>query len=437
MIFNKRFLLILLRVLNILAFSLAMAYTAIETDLSITPYMFGGLLLIAVLELTWWLQKQERTWAQFLQSVKYGDFNRAYQRKTNSKELEEAYDLISESMEVLKTNREAEFRLLQTVLRHISVAVVCFKESGEIVFTNKTFNELLDIQGLSKIDVLKNAAPHIYKVLNTDEELPSEWLDHENGKKLLIKTERFRLKGQKLRLASITDIRSSLERKELESYQNLMRVMTHEIMNSTTPVLSLIRVVNNKLIKDDALEILSPKDQMNTAKSLSVIEERTAGILKFVEAYKQINKSVNPQLETVDLNEFVQTVITLLDESVKVNLSPGHSENSLLNIDRSLMTQVLINLIKNAHDAVNTIPNPEICIRLISTSTSTQIIIEDNGPGINKAALNEIFVPFFTSKQNGSGIGLAISKKIVIAHSGQLYYQRRDGLTQFIIELPQ
>ncbi len=119
MIFKKRFLLILLRVLIILALSLAMAYTAIETDLSITPYMFAGLLLIAVVELTWWLQKQERTWAQFLQSVKYGDFNRAYQRKTNSQELEEAYDLITESMEMLKTNREAEFRLLQTVLKHI------------------------------------------------------------------------------------------------------------------------------------------------------------------------------------------------------------------------------------------------------------------------------------------------------------------------------
>ena len=434
MIFKKRFLLILLRVLIILAFSLAMAYTAIETDLSITPYMFGGLLLIAVLELTWWLQKQERTWAQFLQSVKYGDFNRAYQRKTNSKELEEAYDLISESMEMLKTNREAEFRLLQTVLRHISVAVVCFKESGEIVFTNKTFNELLDIQGLAKIDLLEHTAPQIHKTLSAEEASPSEWIDHKNGKKLLIKTERFRLKGQKLRLASITDIRSSLERKELESYQNLMRVMTHEIMNSTTPVLSLIRVVNKKLIKDDALEILSPKDQINTAKSLNAIEDRTAGILKFVEAYKQINKSVSPQFESVQLHEFIQSVITLLDKSVEVKASPAHEE-SHINIDRSLMAQVLINLVKNAHDAVHSIPSPLVQIRLNSSDRHTQIIIEDNGPGISESALNEVFVPFYTTKTNGSGIGLAISKKIVLAHSGQLYYQRRDGLTQFIIEL--
>lgn len=259
------------------------------------------------------------------------------------------------------------------------MAVICFKESGEIVFTNKAFNELLNIQGLSKIDVLEQTAPHIHEILSAEGASPSEWLDHENGRKLLIKTEGFRLKGQKLRLSSITDIRSSLERKELESYQNLLRVMTHEIMNSTTPILSLIRVVNKKLIKDDTLEVLSPKDQMNMAKSLNAIEDRTAGILKFIDAYKQVNKPVAPYFESVQLEEFIQSVITLLDKSVEVKISPEHEENNTLNIDRSLMAQVLINLIKNANDAVHSNPSPKVQIRLNSSSMYTQIIVEDNG----------------------------------------------------------
>ncbi|MCE7994715.1 MAG: GHKL domain-containing protein [Roseivirga sp.] len=436
MIFKKGFFLILIRVLLIVALSVGMVYTYLNTELSITPVMFGVFILIGILEISWHLQKQERNWNSFLRSVEFGDFNRAYQRKTNSKELEEAYELISAQMETLQTNREAEFRLLQTVLRHVSVAVVCYQEEGEVVFTNKAFNTLLDLPGLIHIDRLREQYPKIHQIMLSKEGDPSEWIDHDKGQKLFIKTESFKLKGKAHRLASLTDIRSSLETKELESYQKLMRVMTHEIMNSTTPVLSLIRVVNKKLIREEELIALNEKDQKNVAISLNAIEERTSGMLKFVEAYKQINRPIEPHPEPVESKALIESVTSLMNPETAVDLEVTDKIKDTLYLDRSLISQVLINLVKNGLDAVKETEHPRVHIATRTSFDRAIIEVEDNGPGVAAQAIQEIFVPFFTTKPEGSGIGLALSRKIIKAHGGILEYSRVNGLTRFTIDLP-
>ncbi|GAB5526885.1 MAG: sensor histidine kinase [Roseivirga sp.] len=436
MIFRKGFFMIFIRVVLIVALAFSTVYTYLETELSITPAMFGALILIVVLELTWRLQKQERNWAGFLQSVRYGDFNRAYQNQTNSKELQQAYELITESMETLQTNREAEFRLLQTVLRHVSIAVICYKDTGEVVFTNKAFNTLLNLTDFIHIDKLKELFPKIHQVMVSEEGAPSEWIDHENGQKLFIKTESFKLKGKAHRLASLTDIRSSLDAKELDSYQKLMRVMTHEIMNSTTPVLSLIRVVNKKLIREEELVTLDAKGQKNVAISLNAIEERTSGMLKFVEAYKKINRPISPHAESVESAALIGPVTSLMTPQKDIDLTVKDEINSTLVLDKSLMTQVLINLVQNALDAVKSIENPKVMITASQSDGRVYIEVSDNGPGVAANAIQEIFVPFYTTKPEGSGIGLALSRKIVRAHGGVLEYSRVDDITSFSIDLP-
>lgn len=437
MIFNKGFLLIFIRVVLIVGATIGLVYSYLETELSITPYMFGGLIVIFSLELTWRLHMQERNWASFLHSIKYGDFNRTYQNKTNSKELQGAYDLITESMETLQTNREAEFRLLQTVLRHVSVAVICYDDEGKVSFTNKAFDLLLELPGLINLDRIKEEFPKIHQVMISKERMPAEWIDHNNGQKLFVKTESFKLKGKSLKLASLADIRSSLDAKELDSYQKLMRVMTHEIMNSTTPILSLIKVVNKKLIQDDELISLDTKDQKNMATSLRAIEERTSGMLKFVEAYKQINRPIEPHLETIDSKVLIESVASLMDTEEKVKFIVENNYSGKLHIDRALMTQVLINLIKNAKEAVEVANDPSVWLRLYSEAGHTIIQVEDNGPGVPENAISEIFVPFYTTKAEGSGIGLALSRKIVKAHDGVLEYNRLGQVTQLSITLPQ
>jgi len=436
MIFSKGFLIVLIRVLLIVAFSIGMVYTYLETDLSITPYMFAALILIVSVELTWRQQAQERNWASFLQSVRYGDFSRVYEKKTHSKDLQNAYQLITERMESLHTDREAEFRLLQTVLRHVSVAVICYRENGEVVFTNKTFNTLLELVSLIHIDRLAEDYPNIHQAMTNDTISSSEWIDHKNGQKLLLKSEAFKLKGKAYKLVSLTDIRSSLETKELESYQKLMRVMTHEIMNSTTPILSLIRVVNKKLIKEGELVALAPKDQKNIATSLEAIEDRTSGMLKFVEAYKQINRPIEPHLELIESRVLIDSIAPLIASTAAIDITTNDQYNGTLEVDRALMAQVLINLLKNAIDAVEGLEAPMVSLKIYIESDQIMIQVEDNGPGVSESAVSEIFVPFYTTKKEGSGIGLALSRKIVKAHGGTLEYTRNSGKTSFVIQFP-
>ena len=436
MIFKKSFFFILLRVLVIVSLATGMVYTYMQTDLSITPVMFGALLFIAIIELTWHLQKQERNWVSFLHSVEFSDFNRAYQKRTHSTEMEKAYNLITARMEALQTNREAEFLLLQTVLRHVSVAVVCYQEEGEVVFTNTTFNELLGIPALLHINRLAEKYPAIYQVLHHREKAPSGWIDHDKGQKLFVKTEAFKLKGEALILASLTDIRSSLDTKELESYQKLMRVMTHEIMNSTTPILSLIRVVNKKLVNEEALNSLNARDQKNVAFSLGAIEERTAGMLKFVEAYKRINRPIEAHLEAVESQALLESVASLMSPEEEVTFTLKDELKGSLGLDKNLMSQVLINLVKNALEAVKNTDKPKVSIRAYPRADRTIIEVTDNGPGVPEKSVQEIFVPFFTTKAEGSGIGLALSRKIVKAHRGVLEYNRKGDRSVFTIDLP-
>ncbi len=435
MIFKKSFFLILIRVLFIVGLATGMVYTHLSTDLSITPVMFGVLMVIMVLELSWHLQKQERNWTRFLQSIEFGDFNRSYQKYTNSAELEKAYELITTKMESLLTNKEAEFKLLQTVLRHVSIAVVCYKDDGEVVFTNKAFNLLLELPGLIHIERLKEPYPLIHRVMISEERAPSEWIDHKNGQKLFIKIESFKLKGKEHRLASLTDIRSSLDAKELDSYQKLMRVMTHEIMNSTTPILSLIRVVNKKLIREEELAELDAKSQKNVAVSLNAIEERTSGMLKFVEAYKQINRPIEPHYEPVDSTDLLNSVASLMASPSLVEFTVTDELRETVSLDRSLMTQVLINLVTNAMDAVKDVDAPRVSIKAARNGDHISFEVWDNGPGVPDKSAQEIFVPFFTTKAEGSGIGLALSRKIIRAHGGVIVYNRIEQKTRFIINL--
>ena len=433
--FRVDFVKILARVLLLILWVYGMVYTYLTTELMITPVMFALLMFLSVVELSWFLQRQERSWIGFLESIRYQDFNRTY-KKQASKELSDAYELISQGMEELQSNNQAEYRLLQMVLGHISIGVVCYREDGHVIFTNKSFDALLDIPALIHMDRLKIAYPLMYEVMTQTEASPTGWIDHRNGQKLFVKTESFKLKGINHQLASFTDIRSSLDTKELESYQKLMRVMTHEIMNSANPILSLIKVINKQLIEGDTLNQPDARGQRNIATSLLAIEERTSGILMFVSAYKEINRPLRARMERISSKDLLGSIDSLMQQASDIELVVKDHFNEYLVIDLSLINQVLINLIKNAIEAINGTPDGKITVIMKREANHAIIAVIDNGPGVPHSNLHQLFVPFYTTKANGSGIGLALSRKIVKAHGGTLEYERADEGTHFVARLP-
>ena len=426
---------ILLRVMLLTALITGAIYSHLKTDYVVTPLMFGLLGIISFFELIWYLRRAERGWSQFLLAVKHQDFNLNFDYHSRTHQLYEAYRLISTSFERLRSEKQAEHRLLNTVVSHVPIGLACCKKSGEVLFANKAFKSLLSLDVIIDIETLKSKHRSVYNII-TDEDRKSGTLVEINPqRKVLVKTESFALKGEQLRLISMTDIKSTLDTQELENYQKLMRVMTHEIMNSATPILSLIRVVNEKLIDENGLKKLDLKNQKNTAVSLNAIEDRTQGMLKFVEAYRKINKDFVPQLSVVQSNKFIKQIRALVINQCSHPIEIEDQVNSNISIDVDLMCQVMLNLIKNASHALNDADNPRLgVIFKTHDSHDLEILIEDNGKGISEANVQSIYVPFFTTKADGSGIGLPLSRKIIRSHGGNLSHQRiNDTITQFRI----
>ncbi|MEQ8474087.1 MAG: ATP-binding protein [Marinoscillum sp.] len=434
MIFRRSLFWILLRVIILTGFIFSSIFVYLRTDLNITPIMFGMLAMVSLIELIWYLRSQEREWLKFLDAIEHDDFNRVFTKQAHSRELQAAFSLITRQMEKLSTEKQAEDRLLKTVLGHISIALVCYKEDGQILFANKSFRSLFGIKGLVHLEKLQAKFPEVYQLIKGADDAMDELIKHPDDKQLHVRLQQFKMQQEAYKLVSFADIKKSLDTKEIESYENLMRVMTHEIMNSATPILSLVQVINAKLIDNKHFTIPAREDRPNLVKSLQAIEKRTDGMLKFVEGYKQIGQPIQPQLGAVNSTEFVEKIVAIVPADIDIEINDTY--NGPLMIDQPLMSQVLLNLLKNAVYATKEIKEPHISISISYVSPEIHMTIGDNGPGVALKDINHIFIPFFTTKKEGSGIGLSLSRKIVKAHGGHLVYHRIDGMTQFIVKLP-
>lgn len=436
MIFKKSLFDVLLRVVILAIFIAGALYNYLQTDYVVGPIMFMVLTILSMTEMVWYLQRLQRNWSQFLLSIKHQDFNRNYHHGSEHKELFEAYDLISSSFEKLKQEKHADHRLLQTVLGHIPVGLCCIDSLGNIVFENKALKTLIGLELIRNISTLELEFSALHEAITNNESLSGIVINGKAGQRILLKTDSFSLKGTPYKLVSITDIKSTLDTHELNSYQQLMRVMTHEIMNSATPVLALVQVVNAKLVGGEMLNKLDDKAQKNIAISLKAIETRTQGILKFVESYRKINRDFSPIEESVNPQTLIDQLMPMTQKS-NISVAIENNIEHDIRIDVNLMSQVLINLMQNAADALKGTQNPAINITFNQSDNEFQFIIKDNGPGVHPENTSNIFIPFFTTKTDGSGIGLALSRKIIKAHGGILSYQRLDdGWTQFCISIP-
>jgi nitrogen fixation/metabolism regulation signal transduction histidine kinase len=229
----------------------------------------------------------------------------------------------------------------------------------------------------------------------------------------------FRVRKEKFKLVSLQNIRHELEEQELDSWQKLIRVLTHEIMNSVTPVSSLSSAINEMLTDENgsrkALGTLSSDDLDDMYSSLETIEERSRGLLSFVADYKNLTRLPQPVFEDIAVEFLLNHMYRLFKkdmDSENINYQaqvPAH--NMSICIDSMMIQQVLINLIKNAMEA-----------------------IRDNGKGIDEENLEKVFIPFYTTKRKGSGIGLSLSKQIMRLHKGSIHFQSDDSGTVFNIE---
>lgn len=367
----------------------------------------------------------------FALSIKYKDFARHFATKKQREEikiLRSSFNEIHDAIKEITREKEAQYHYLQKMLDWIDTGILLYKpESGEVVWMNEALKKLWGIPYLKTIDFLEKRNPKLFdKLVHLGNH--SEIYQEEN--KMLLTGTSFSTDGIMFKLIAVKNVNEVLAENEVQSWQKLLSVLTHEIMNSVAPISSLADTLKKRL----------GDSEDDLAQGIDTIKSRSEGLLKFTAIYRNLNKITSLNTESILVRELFENIYRLMDptlshKSIELQVLL-RQPNMCVIADKALLEQVLINLILNALEAVKEVPEPKISLSA-SLTDHLEIMVSDNGTGIEDEVLDKIFVPFFTTKKKGSGIGLSLCKQIVSLHKGSLLVRSKVGQgSVFTIVLP-
>jgi len=402
------------------------------------------IMLLQLWEMARYVTRSNRELAKFLQAVKQRDFTQRFnEHNTNSslQHLHEAFNQISSTFNQLQIEKEAQLHYMQTILQLIDTGIIAFDEDGEVEWVNKAFKNILSIPHLKSLHALEIRYPELYQAVLE--------LQPGNNKlqkvklpggmsQLLLTSITFNMHERHLTLVAFKNVSSTIDETETEAWQKLLRVMTHEIMNSVAPIASLADSLGRVLKSDregyEADGEVQPNQDLlqDTEEGISIIKKRSEGLLRFAHFYRNLNKSQQLLLTTVYVQELFNSIETLMyprlkEDGIKLSCHID-TTNMILNGDVNLLEQVLINLILNAQRAVKEREHPQVWLTAYLQENGKAVIeVRDNGTGIPEEIMESIFVPFFTSHKEGSGIGLSLAKHIMLLHKGTIQVESKEG----------
>ena len=420
---------VVLRIAAILTLGFLSVYVILYTHFWLVGIWTTLLMGVFIVSLIRFVERSNREMANFLMAIKQGDFTNTYSGKSHGNiELRTAFSEIMAVFQKLSSEKETNHLFLQTVVEHISTALITFDDQGEVISINKSAKNLLNRPYLKNLKSLENYNKDLYEKLQMIRPGHGELIRVLSGgelQNLSVRATSFILKEKHYKIVSLQDIKVELEEKEVESWQKLIRVLTHEIMNSAIPISTLSSVISQMLEdgEGNALPISQLDDDVgqDVLGGLKTIENRSKGLVQFVDAYKSLTKIDPPKFEEIKVRQLVDETCLLLKpdfEKRKVELKIETPVDTLIKGDSQLLEQVLINLLKNAMEALDEQKKARIEIRAAQENGRVTISISDNGPGIDGETLENIFVPFFSTKKKGSGIGLSLSRQIMRLHKG-------------------
>jgi nitrogen fixation/metabolism regulation signal transduction histidine kinase len=334
----------------------------------------------------------------------------------------------------VRIDKENQLRYTQYIVQHVGIGLLAFDQEGKVEIVNQAAKDILNLQVLNSIEALdkvKLGLTNIVKKMNINEQKVITLNSGKEIQHLAIKLSIFKIAQNEIKLISFQDIKNELDEKEMDSWQKLIRVLTHEIINSITPVTSLTGTIAGFFKTDSTLVTannISDNTIQQTVTGLELIEERGKSLLDFVSKFRSLTKLPTPKFEEISLNNLVNGIVVLKkDEFSKEEISFTLSINpkdTNIHCDKGLIEHVLINLINNATDAVSCNVQPKNKIieikSWINDDQHPAISIKDNGNGIPEHLIEEIFIPFFTTKEQGSGIGLSLARQIMRLHGGSI-----------------
>lgn len=419
---------------------LALSYIFGDNRLFFNQIILFIILVIQVYELIRFLNYTNKELSKFILSIRHNDFSINFRRSKigqSFEDLHDAFDDVIQAYEDAKIEKQAQFEYLRLVVGNINVGIISLENNEDIVLMNKPAERVLKVQGIKNWKILKEKSrgftDQIQALGDSGRKLIELTIDGES-QTLSVDVISMKMLEKDYKLITFQDIRGEIEQKEIEAWHKLIRILTHEIMNSATPISSLtetMQTVFEKEGKSKTIDELENEDIEDLLFSLKTIQRRSNGMLSFIDDYRKLTKVAKPKLQVEAISDLFGAMEDLLKtEMTKLNIEfQSHiDEITDLKIDTSLIEQVLINLIKNSSHAVIKQANAKIELLAYSESGRAIIEIKDNGAGIPEKELREIFVPFFSTKKEGSGIGLSLSKQIMHLHGGTIRVKSEVGV---------
>jgi nitrogen fixation/metabolism regulation signal transduction histidine kinase len=387
-------------------------------------YWAGGISALVVLwsvRLLFSFQKRNtKDMKRLINAIQFSEFNIRFEnfsaRGLSPKLISGMETAIAHfNSKLLKMETEQDF--YNTLLNRIDFSIIVVDKQEKIKWINKSALDLFEKSQLKELEDLRKISSTLPQTLR--DLLPKETKiikigEEETTQQLAVTAVYFVSEGERLKLISLKNIQTVLEESESEAWKKLIRVLTHEIMNSITPIISLAETFASP---DEEVQKMLPQ-------AMQTIHRRSKGLVDFVHNYQKLSRIPNPMMTTFSASEMMSDIFNLLKTN---GLTFSYSVNPpdiLLKVDRAQIEQVMINLIKNACEAVANQPNPQVTVEIgYNENHRPTIKVTDNGEGILPEVVENIFTPFFTTKTNGSGIGLSICRQIVQLHGGSISVQ--------------
>ena len=430
---------ILIRIFLIYAVLMALVFISLKSSLWTLIFWLSLLTLLLIVELVRYLEKFKERFIYFLDAINQNDFTLSFNSKNQSEHDRRLAHLLNEVINKFKNVRsemEAKQHLLKVIIEQVNVGIITFDRKGEIILVNDAARTLLNKPYLNSMDGIRKIDESLYKSiesLQTGKKDLVKFVSSGELHHLSLQATEIKLDETYLKVITLHDIRHELDENEIDSWQKLVRVINHEIMNSVIPISTLAGVLHQTLKeyldKHDRTPERNGKDALDLlelSEGIRTIEDRGKGLTGFVSATKSITNLNPPKFSRVNLNGLLERVKILLEPELKkmdisFQINNGQKDKFII-ADAEMIEQILINLVKNAQDSLeNKTPgNRKIEIKSTESGDHVIIYVTDNGTGIKEDELENIFIPFYTTKKNGSGIGLPLSRQIMKLHNGSI-----------------
>jgi nitrogen fixation/metabolism regulation signal transduction histidine kinase len=435
--------LVIVRVILLLSNMIAISILAIHVQWVFSTSIFTVLLIFQIIDFLRFSFRIKKDLDNLITSIEFDDFSsksRNIEFIPKFKESEEAFTRIKNIIRTSQTEKEIQYNFLNILIENIPSGIIVLKEN-KLFLANKSAKEILNLNNINSLEILSINYPEFSKAILNQSIVKSELIElNQNikGIQLSYSITPLKLLKENIKIINFQNIKTTLDKNELLAWNKLIRTMTHEIMNSVTPIISLseagLQIINTNIENQTQIN-LTQKNIEHIQKSFQSIHNKSVWLNEFIGSYRKLIRIPQPKLSELYLNEFISEVTNgMLDvfENEKI-IFRNESKNIKINADKNLIEHVAINLIKNAIESLEGTKNKEITIHTEQSKQYTYIHFTNNGNGIPEKILHQIFVPFFSTKENGSGIGLSIAKQIMNMHNGNIEVVSNNGNTRFTL----